>query len=253
MRKKNLYKNIKNNETFKISRSKIESYIKCERCFYIDRVEGISVPSGPPFTLNSAVDNLLKNEFDVLRNSNKKHEIIKRYNIDATPAKHKLLDKWRNNFQGIQVELNEFNFLVFGAIDDLWINSKDEYIVVDYKATSKKDEIIELNSKWHDAYKRQMEIYQWLLRKNGLKVSNKGYILYCNGSANKNSFANKLEFRTTLHEHSGDDSWVYNTIKKMYNCLNGKLPEENYLCELCNYNIDIINFINKKKIKDLNH
>ena len=42
-----------------------------------------------------------------------------------------MLDKWRFNFTGVQVNLNEFNLLIFGAIDDLWINSKNEYIVVD--------------------------------------------------------------------------------------------------------------------------
>tara|TARA_B100001057_G_scaffold117810_1_gene116372 strand:+ start:2851 stop:3318 length:468 start_codon:yes stop_codon:yes gene_type:complete len=154
-----------------------------------------------------------------------------------------MLDKWRFNFTGVQVNLNEFNLLIFGAIDDLWINSKNEYIVVDYKATSKKDDILTLDSKWHEAYKRQMEIYQWLLRRNGLKVSNDGYILYCNGIADNDSFNSTLKFRLTLHRHKGDDSWVYSTIKSLYGCLNGSRPALNSDCEICNYNKDIHNLL----------
>ena len=36
--------------------------------------------------------------------------------------------------------------------------------------------------------KRQMEIYQWLLRKNGFKVSDTGYFVYANGITDARSF-----------------------------------------------------------------
>lgn len=239
-RTRNLYRP-NTDKPFKLSRTKIERFMNCQRCFYVDRVEGVSPPSGPPFTLNSAVDSLLKNEFDALREESKPHPIITKYNIDAVPVKHELLDQWRMNFTGVQAHLEEFNFIVFGAIDDLWINSKGEYIVVDYKATAKKDDIVALDSKWHEAYKRQMEIYQWLLIQNGLKVSNTGYILYCNGNNNESRFNGKLDFRQTLHAHEGDNSWVYNTISRMYDCLNGDRPDYSEDCEFCNYNFDIKN------------
>ena len=51
---------------YKISRSKIESYVSCKRCFYLDRKLKVAQPPGFPFNLNSAVDQLLKNEFDLL-------------------------------------------------------------------------------------------------------------------------------------------------------------------------------------------
>ena len=40
-------------------------------------------------------------------------------------------------------------------------------MVVDYKATAKQRDVT-LDADWQIAYKRQMEIYQWLLRANGL-------------------------------------------------------------------------------------
>ena len=46
---------------FRLSRSKLEQYIECPKCFYLDRVKGVGRPPGFPFNLNSAVDALLKN------------------------------------------------------------------------------------------------------------------------------------------------------------------------------------------------
>ena len=45
---------------FALSRSKVELFVDCPRCFYLDRRSGIARPPGFPFNLNSAVDALLK-------------------------------------------------------------------------------------------------------------------------------------------------------------------------------------------------
>lgn len=43
-------------QPFKISRTKIDLFFKCPKCFYLDRVCGIAQPPGYPFALNAAVD-----------------------------------------------------------------------------------------------------------------------------------------------------------------------------------------------------
>lgn len=223
-------------EPFKLSRSKIDLFLSCPRCFYLDRKLGVGRPPGFPFALNSAVDALLKQEFDIYRANGTKHPLIEKYGVDAVPVVHDDLDKWRHNFIGIQ-HLHELtNFLVFGAIDDLWQNSKGEYVVVDYKSTSKSEDITELNKNWHDGYKRQMEVYQWLLRRNGYKVSDTGYFVYCNGKADRKAFDAKLDFDVTLIPYAGNDSWVEKTIIEAHKCLNGdKIPKANPDCDYCNY------------------
>jgi hypothetical protein len=221
---------------FKISRSKIDLYKSCPRCFYFDRVLGIGRPPGYPFALNSAVDALLKKEFDVHRASGNPHPLIEKYGIDAKPVPHESLDIWRNNFEGVQYLHKPTNLLIFGAIDDLWINSAEEYIVVDYKATSKNEEITSLNQDWHEGYKRQMEVYQWLLKQNGFKVSKTGYFVYCNGNTDKEAFDGKLEFDVTLIAHEGDDSWVEKTILDIKECLeDASCPEAHKDCDYCRY------------------
>ncbi len=238
-RKKNVY-TPGEPSPFRLSRSRIELFIQCQRCFYIDRRLGVDRPPGFPFTLNSAVDALLKKEFDLLRKGKEPHPLMKQYNIDAIPAQHPNLDQWRNNFKGLSCLDQKTNLFITGAIDDLWQNSQGEYIVVDYKSTSKNEEIIALNKDWQDAYKRQMEIYQWLLRRNLDKVSQTGYFVYCNGKTNLDKFDAKLEFDITLIPYQGDDSWIDNVLVQIYQCLNSdRLPEADKDCDFCLYRHEV--------------
>jgi len=89
---------------FKISRSKIDLFIKCPRCFYLDRVLGIGQPPGFPFSLNSAVDKLLKKEFDIHRAKHTAHPMMSTYGLDAIPFEHEKMNEWRENFKGDQFD-----------------------------------------------------------------------------------------------------------------------------------------------------
>ncbi len=125
---------------------------------------------------------------------------------------------------------------VSGAVDDIWVDKQGYLYVVDYKSTSKNESITQLNQEWQNGYKRQMEVYQWLLRQNGFKVSDKGYFVYCNGRTDVEAFDGKLEFEVNLIEHKGDDSWVEKAVLDAYKCLNKKiLPESGKDCDYCLY------------------
>lgn len=229
-------------EPFRISRSKIDLFLECPRCFYLDCKLGVARPPGFPFTLNSAVDTLLKQEFDFYRSNKKKHPLIEKYNVDAIPVQHKDLNSWRHNFTGIQFLHQPTNFLITGIIDDLWQNSNNEFIVVDYKSTAKNETITELNKDWHRGYKRQMEVYQWLIRQNGYKVSSTGYFVYCNGKTDKKMLDSKLEFEITLIPYLGNDSWIEGTIFNIKKCLNSeKVPTPGDDCDYCSYVRSITN------------
>jgi len=223
-------------EPFRLSRSKIDLFIKCQRCFYMDRRLGIKQPPGYPFALNSAVDALLKKEFDIHRAKKSPHPLMKEYKIDAVPFPHEKLEEWRDSLRrGITFHHENTNFIVTGGIDDVWINSKGQLHIVDYKATSKKDEV-NLDAEWQDGYKRQMEVYQWLFRNNGFDVSSVGYFVYCNGDADKEAFDGKLEFDVKVIPYTGDDSWVDSVLTNIHKCLNkDSLPVPDEKCEFCIY------------------
>ena len=234
-RTRNLY-NPDSVDPYKLSRSKVDLFLECPRCFYLDRRLGVGRPPGYPFTLNTAVDGLLKKEFDIYRAKGEKHPLIKTYGIDAVPVEDENLEDWRNNFKGVQYLHQESNLLLTGAIDDLWQNSQGEYIVVDYKATSTADKITSLDKEWHKGYKIQMEFYQWLLRKSNYKVSDTGYFVYCNGDKSLEAFDGKLEFDVVIIPYKGNTEWVEDIIIDTHRCLsNNTIPPSGEDCDYCIY------------------
>lgn len=230
-------------EAFRVSRSKIDLFLECPRCFYLDRRLGVSRPQGFPFNLNSAVDTLLKKEFDLHRKQHTAHPLMDSYGVEAVPFEHKMIDIWRDTFKGVEFFHEPTNFVVFGGVDDIWQTPNKELLVVDYKATSKDGEI-SLDAEWQDGYKRQMEVYQWLLRRNGFKVSDTGYFVYANGRRDREAFDGKLEFDVKLIPYTGSDGWVEKTLSDMKKCLDGnEIPKSSPNCEYCNY----INSVQKAK------
>jgi hypothetical protein len=202
----------------------------------MDKRLGTGQPPGYPFNLNSAVDKLLKKEFDIHRAKGTPHPLMKEYGLDAVPFQNEQMDAWRDALKrGVQYFHPELNMTIRGGIDDVWVNPQGELIIVDYKATSKSGEV-NLDAEWQDGYKRQMEIYQWLFRKNDFKVSPTGYFVYCNGNSDAEAFDAKLEFDIKLIPYTGDDGWVEETVRNLHKCLQREdLPEPSEDCDFCAY------------------
>jgi hypothetical protein len=223
----------------KISRTGIEQFIRCPQCFYLQRKLGLKPPSMVPLTLAVATDALLKNEFDVVRESGTSHPLWEREGLNVRAFNHSDIDLWRNNFKGIRIK-HPTGTEIYGAIDDIWENiDTAELHIVDYKSTSKKDEPT-IETGFGDSYKRQMEIYQWLFRKSGFKVSSIGYFLYVNGSKLGNFYENGIDgvmhFETTLISHNGDDAWVEDAIERAIACLQLEvMPDSGVDCDNCRY------------------
>lgn len=229
----------KQTDVFKVSRSKIELFTQCPRCFWLDVRLKITRPSSPPFNINKTIDELFKKEFDLHRVAGTSHPIMTDNQVKAVPYQHKDLDTWRYNFTGVTALHKPTNLHVFGAIDDVWVNDDGELIVVDYKATSKASDV-SIDSDWQISYKRQLEVYQWLLRQNGFKVSDTGYFVYTNARIDVDGFGDQLEFKTKLIPYTGSDSWVEPTLKKMKECMDGDMPAIGTAamggdCEFCTY------------------
>ncbi len=227
--------NAESADSYKLSRTGIESFIKCPRCFYLDKKLGIKQPEGYPFNLNAAVDHLLKKEFDIHRAKGSAHPLMEQYGIDAVPFDHEYMDLWRENFKGVQYHHSGTNLHIFGAVDDIWINPAGDLMVVDYKSTAKDGEVT-LDAEWQMSYKRQMEVYQWLLRKNGFPVSDTGYFVYCNGRKDKKAFDGKLEFNVKIIPYTGNADWVEGALLKIKKLLDGEIvPDYTADCDYCAY------------------
>ena len=226
---------------YKLSRSRIDNFQNCPRCFYMHERKGVKAPSGPAFNLNNAVDNLYKNEFDFYRKEKKPHPIMIKNKIDCIPYENENLAEWRNAFKGIRYHDKKTNFIIFGGIDDVWINKNEELHIVDYKATAKQNFKPNFDTGWEVCYKRQIEIYQWLFKKNGFKVSDIGYIIYANGKSDEKEFGGNLMFDEHLYTLKCDTNWVDKILEEMYECLMSEsLPRtgggwNGQGCEQCAY------------------
>ena len=238
VRKGSIYKK-ESNAIFKISRSKFSNFLECKRCFYLDRVKGLKDPSMPGWSLNSAVDELLKKEFDEFRMKQQPHEFIKKSNLNLVPFNHEKIDKWRNALSGGIAFLDtNTNIQIHGGVDDIWFDpDKKELVVVDYKAQSNSRPVeikSYLSNIYHQGYKIQMDIYVHILRKMNFKVSNTSYFYVCNADRNYKNFNGKLNFTVTLIPYQTNTSWIDKKIIEMKQTLDSEtVPRINKSCEKC--------------------
>lgn len=220
----------------KISRSKVELFLECPQCFYLDIKHRVSRPPGYPFSLNNAVDLLLKKEFDRYRALRQPHPLQAAEQLDFIPAEDTRLERWRNAFAGgISYDHPTHDCTYYGAIDDLWINDNGAYAVVDYKATAGERPVSELPA-WASSYQRQLSFYAWLLRRNGLQVIDTGYLIYATASTSRTGFDQRLDFDLRLIPITLDDHWIETTLDQMQNIIRSEaLPPASQNCKHCQY------------------
>ena len=227
---------------FKISRSKFNDFLLCQRCFYLDRVRGVVSPSMPGWSLNETTDVLLKKEFDVCRESGTPHRLFLENDMDdVIPFKHQDLDKWRDSLHGgLQHNVANSNIVLHGGVDDIWYKpSTDELIVVDYKSQAKKDSVVRwkyLSDVHHQSYKVQLDFYSYLLSSMGFKVFPIGYFYVCNADRSAESFSGQLIFEETLVPYECNPNWIEEKVLEMSIVLNStELPPVEDSCENCAY------------------
>jgi CRISPR/Cas system-associated exonuclease Cas4 (RecB family) len=221
---------------FRLSRSKLELFMNCPRCFYLDRRLGIGQPPSFPFNLNNAVDTLLKKEFDDYRERGLPHPLMTEFGVKAVPFRHDKMNEWRDALRGgVDYHHAESNLVLAGGIDDIWLNEREELIIVDYKATSKIDRV-NIDAPWQIGYKRQLEIYAWLFQKNNFKVSKTGYFVYCNALTTAQKFSQNLNFDIVLLPYEMSSEWVDGALTKARDCLHSQdIPPYSEGCAYCGY------------------
>ena len=170
------------------------------------------------------MDLILKRESDHIRTAGDNHEptsldpILE--SLGMKPFAHGSLDSWRKNFDGVQYVHPKTKMKVSGALDDLWTLKAggDEVFVVDFKATAKAQLPAKLENLLWPEYKRQAEIYQWLLRKNGLNVSNRSFFVFAIADNTVDRFNHSLEFSLCVVEYEGNDDWIEGVLEKIHQC-----------------------------------
>ena len=85
----------------------------------------------PGWALDSAVDDLLKKEFDKHREAKTPHPIMKEYNLNFIPFSHPDIDKWRDSLHhGLKTRYGKSNIILTGGVDDIWINTNTDKLII---------------------------------------------------------------------------------------------------------------------------
>jgi len=229
-------------DLFKISRSKFNDFLACERCFYLDRVRGLVSPATPGWSLNETTDVLLKKEFDLCREKQVPHRIFEEFGLDGVvPFKHEDLDVWRDSLHGgLRYQVENSNIVLHGGVDDVWFNQIEEkIIVVDYKSQANSRPVTTygyLAGVHHQGYKVQLDVYAYLLIKMGFDVSQVGYFYVCNADRSAIAFNGQMMFYETLVPYEWNIDWIDSKVREMIGVLNSHdIPERNLSCENCAY------------------
>ncbi len=201
-----------------LSPNSLNLFLECPRCFWLDKKQGIKRPPPYPYALNTAVDILLKKEFDNYRIKNEPHPLIAAHNIPAKLFSNQdLLNQWRSNFVGIRFYDPELAATIFGAVDDVLEFADGKLAPLDYKSTGSSVPTI------YDRFQLQMDIYTYLLEKNGFSTPRKGYLAFYVVEKG-NGFGGRLPFREELHEIETNPSDVPQLFKEAVATLRRVVP-----------------------------
>lgn len=246
---------------FPVSRSTLSASLTCMRCAVLKLRHGVDHVSTPPYSINNGIDTMLKREFDVCRAKGEPHPVMRKFGLEhVVPFQHPDIDAWRDTRRGVGYVHPETKLRIYGALDDVWVMPAGTLIVPDYKATAKMDEA-GIDADWQIGYKRQVEIYQWILRRCGFTVSEFAYFVYVNGDVSKEIFTVKakkrligqMEFRLSLHAYVGNDAWVEPAVLALHAALNTQgLPDGGKDCEHCAY-MDAVEAVEREVEKDIAH
>tara|TARA_B100001758_G_C18323458_1_gene564548 strand:- start:78 stop:830 length:753 start_codon:yes stop_codon:yes gene_type:complete len=230
---------------YKISRSGIDSFINCQRCFYLNKVGNIINIGMPGFSLNSAHDELMKKELDIYREKAEAHPYMESLERNLIPFQHENMEDWRNNRKGITYHHEKTDLVITGSVDDVWIDTDTkELIIVEYKSTSTTKEIdLYDGTPWKEQYRRQIDIYQWLFKMNGFNVADDSVFLYSNGLKTSKKFNDVMKFETFVLEYKGSTEWVEPKILEIKKVLDqGSIPSLNEECDTCSYVTSVSDF-----------
>ena len=229
-------------EPYRLSRSKFNDFLSCQRCFYLDRVKGLVSPSTPGWTLNQTTDDLLKREFDECRAAHSPHRTFEAFGLGhVVPFEHPDIERWRDSLHGgLEYAVPSTNIVLHGGIDDIWMDTiSEQLIVVDYKSQATKDPVSAdayLRGVYHQGYKVQIDFYANLLTKMGFNVASTGYFFVCNADKHAPGFFGNMRFDETIVPYRWNSDWIGPKISEMIQLLSSSdMPDPTPACEACAY------------------
>jgi len=216
--------------TYKLSPSSINLMLECPRCFWLQLVKKIKRPEGIFPSLPGGMDRIIKIHFDKFMERGELPPEIREYGINngyklfSDKAK---LETWRSVHKGIQYEDKASGIIIRGAVDNLLVKG-NKLIVLDFKTRG-----YPLKEDSHEHYQTQMDIYNFLLRKNGYETENYAYLLFY--YPNEILETGEIIFDTKLIKIPTDAERGEKVFKRAIEILKGPMPKPSENCGFCKW------------------
>jgi hypothetical protein len=210
---------------FKLSPSSLSLMKECPRCFWLAQHKVWKRPASVFPSLPSGMDSILKIHFDKFM---EKEQLPPELCSNGDCKNMKLFDDkeklkiWRSNLKGISYTDNEGNIL-HGAVDNLLMKGK-KLIVLDYKTRG-----FPLKEDTAEHYQDQLDIYNFLLRKNKYETEDYAFLLFY--VPKEVLETGEVVFDTTLKKMKVDVKNAERIWKDALKLLEGDCPNKS--CEWC--------------------
>ncbi len=213
-----------------LSRWQLELFVECPRCFWLLKQHGIRQPEGYPLAINTAIDALLKAEFDEYRTKGEPHPILTEHRITAKLFHDpRRLQEWRSSAQGLRWTDPETGHTLHGAVDDLLEFPDGSLAVLDYKSSGAREITI------YPSYQLQMDVYTFLLQRLGYRTAPKAFFAFFLVVKDE-GFRDRLPFRRTLVPVTPQPGRVLELFRQAVAlALSGQMPEPGKKCDICRW------------------
>ena len=259
---------------YELSRSRVETFLRCKACFWLHQIHKVPPPEIPSFTINSTTDILLKRDADAVRGKSALPLWEQAGLEHIIPFDHEHLNNWTNslhyglNDSYFNTVHKKTNIKFGGGLDDVYLNTETDQIhIIDYKSQAqgtRNPDTYEvkpssLNDPWKIGYKRQMDMYVWVARQKGLNVSNTGYFVYVDAQhkhiegmlIDRDPTIAWMKFNASIIPYEADTSWVEPTLVEIKNFLMNQstIPDhtpkgDNFMgCDVGRYANDMMDVI----------
>lgn len=201
---------------------------ECPRCFWLTQHKVWKRPAGIFPQLPNGMDSILKKHFDrFMAKGLLPPEIKDHHHTEGLKLfdDKELLKDWRNSLNGGLWYDDADGNVLHGGIDNLLVNGK-KLIVLDYKT---KGFPIKNEDEAGSYSQNQLDIYNFILRKNGYETEDYAFLLFYVPKEVLES--GEVVFDALLARRDIDVKNAENIFKESIKLLNSDCPKES--CEWC--------------------
>lgn len=205
-----------------LSPSTLNLLLDCSRCFWLQEVKGVRRPQGPMASIAVGLDSVLKKYCDAFREKGLMPPLWKGKVPGKLAFPRPKTLKWEDPDTGLVLK---------GLLDDCLEIKKNVFAPLDHKtrASAPKEP--------HPSYKVQMDVYAFLLEKNGFKTDGRAFLIYYYPRLGRGEFHQGIPFETTVVELKTNRARTLALLKQAKTVLDKKeIPKPSEKCQFCAWN-----------------